>query len=208
LDKGVKIALHPRTRKSGASRHPRLRKSGAIREPWFRGTRLETPRLLLREFELSDAIALEGILGDPVTMEYYPAPFPRAEVEEWIRRNRGRYRDCGFGIWAMLLKDSGELIGDCGCFVRELEELGGNAEFEMGWHVRRDLWGRGYATEAAQACIGYAFSSLDAKRIIAMVRPENKSSCRVAEKIGMNCEKIIFWRGYDHCIYVRYSHGG
>ncbi|HET9838723.1 MAG TPA: GNAT family N-acetyltransferase [Candidatus Angelobacter sp.] len=69
--------------------------------------------------------------------------------------------------------------------------------------MRRDLWGRGYATEAAQACIDYAFSCLGAKRVIALVRPENLSSCRVAEKSGMNCERVIFWRGYDHCIYAR-----
>lgn len=180
----MSFALHPRTRKSGA----------------FRGPRLETARLRLREFVPEDVDALEGILGDPVTMQYYPAAFPRAEIEDWIRRNLTRYSNDGFGVWAMLLKGSGELIGDCGCYVREIE---GNFELELAWHVRRDLWGRGYATEAAQRCIEYAFSSLGAERIIALVRPENRSSCRVAEKNGMNCEKIIFWRGYDHCIYVK-----
>lgn len=161
---------------------------------------LATPRLLLREFMPADVDALEGILGDPVAMQYYPAPFPRAEVEDWVRRNRARYRDYGFGLWAILPKHSGELIGDCGCFVREFE---GNFEFEMGWHVRRDLWGRGYASEAAQRCLEYAFSSLDTERVIALVRPENLSSCRVAEKIGMRCERVIFWRGYEHCIYLK-----
>jgi [ribosomal protein S5]-alanine N-acetyltransferase len=161
---------------------------------------LNTPRLLLREFTTADVDAMEGILGDPITMQYYPAPFPRVEIEDWIRRNLTRYRDCGFGLWAMLLKNSCELIGDCGCYVREVE---GSFEFELGWHVRRDLWGRGYATEAAQRCIEYAFSTLGAERIIALVRPENRSSCRVAEKSGMSRERIIFWHGYDHCIYVK-----
>jgi len=161
---------------------------------------LETPRLRLREFVPRDVDALEGILGDPVAMQYYPAPFPRAEIEEWVRRNRARYRDCGFGLWAMLLKGSDELIGDCGCFVRELE---GHFEFELAWHVRRDLWGRGYATEAARHSIAYAFWKLGAGRVIALVRPENLSSCRVAEKSGMSCERAFFWRGYDHCIYVK-----
>ncbi|MBZ5503965.1 MAG: GNAT family N-acetyltransferase [Acidobacteriia bacterium] len=64
------------------------------------------------------------------------------------------------------------------------------------------MWGRGYATEAAQSCLEYAFSSLGTERVIALVRPENLGSCRVAEKIGMTCEKVIFWRGYDHCIYA------
>lgn len=160
---------------------------------------LETRRLRLREFTVHDADALEAVLGDPVAMQFYPAPFDRAEVDDWIRRNRARYIDPGFGLWAMLLKDSGELIGDCGCFVRDLQ---GDVEFELGWHVRRDLWGRSYATEAAQRCIEYAFSSLGAERIIALIRPENLSSCRVAEKSGMSCERVIFWHGYQHCVYV------
>lgn len=160
---------------------------------------LETERLILREFESEDADALAEVLGDPVAMQYYPAPFSRDEVNAWIQRNRARYIDPGFGLWAMVLKDSGKFIGDCGCFIRDLE---GKVEFEIGWHVRRDQWGRGYATEAARHCIEYAFSKLGAERIIALVRPENRSSCRVAEKIGMICERLIFWRGYDHCIYA------
>jgi ribosomal-protein-alanine N-acetyltransferase len=164
------------------------------------GVVLETERLLLREFERSDTDALLQVVGDPVAMQYYPAPFSRSEVEDWIRRNRARYRDCGFGLWAMLLKSSGELIGDCGFFVRDVD---GEFEFELGWHVRRDLWGQGSATEAAGACIDYAFSTISAERMIALVRPENVSSCRVAEKNEMRCERMIFWRGYDHCVYVR-----
>lgn len=164
------------------------------------GVVLETERLMLREFEPADTDALLRILGDPVAMQYYPAPFPRAEVDDWIQRNRARYRDAGFGMWAMLLKDSGRLIGDCGCYVRDVL---GNMEYELGWHVRRDLWGRGYATEAARHCIEYAFWKLDARRIIALIRPENIPSIRVAEKNGMEREKIVFWRGYDHCVYVK-----
>ncbi len=162
---------------------------------------LETDRLRLREFVPEDADALAAVLGDPVAMQYYPAPFDRAEIDTWIRRNRARYFDPGFGLWAMTLKGRGdELIGDCGCFVRELE---GSVEFELAWHVRRDLWGKGYATEAAQSCTEYAFWVLGAERVMALVRPENMASCRVAEKIGMTCEKIIFWRGYEHCIYAK-----
>ena len=92
----------------------------------------------------------------------------------------------------MILKDSGELIGDCGCFVRELD---GDFDFEMGWHVRRDLWSRGYATEAARACVEYAFDILCAERIVAMVRPENLSSCRVAEKSGLNARRSFSGAG-------------
>jgi RimJ/RimL family protein N-acetyltransferase len=164
------------------------------------GVILETGRLRMREFVPQDADALVAVLGDPVAMQYYPAPFDRVEVDHWIRRNRARYIDPGFGLWAMLLKDSGELIGDCGCFIRELES---SVEFELAWHVRRDLWGRGYATEAAQACMQYVFTKLGVDRVISLIRPENLQSVRVAEKNGLTCEKIIFWRGYDHCIYTK-----
>lgn len=162
---------------------------------------LETERLVLREFAPGDTDALLKVLGDPIAMQYYPAPFTRAEVDEWIARNRARYADPGFGLWAMLLKSSGELIGDCGCVMQEVD---GRNEIEVGYHVRRDLWGSGYATEAARACMDYAFARLGATWVISMVRPENVASRRVAEKNGMVSEKIIFWRGYDHCVYAKH----
>ena len=164
------------------------------------GVILETTRLFLREFVPQDADALAAVLGDPVAMQYYPAPYDRQGVEEWIERNRSRYQSDGFGLWAMILKDSGALIGDCGCTLQEVE---GTNHVEVGYHVRRDLWGNGYATEAAQACMQYAFTRLGADRVISMIRPENVQSRRVAEKNGMTCERIILWRGYEHCIYAK-----
>jgi RimJ/RimL family protein N-acetyltransferase len=161
---------------------------------------LETARLRLREFTPADADALEAVLGDPMAMRYYPAPFDRKGVEEWIERNLDRYQNEGYGLWAMLLRDTNQLIGDCGCYSRDVD---GRNDVEIGYHVRRDLWGKGYATEAARACIEYAFSKLGVDRVISLIRPENLQSIRVAEKNGLTCEKIIFWRGFDHCIYAK-----
>lgn len=79
----------------------------------------------------------------------------------------------------------------------------GRNEIEVGYQVRRDFWNQGYATEAARACMEYAFTKLGARRVISMIRPPNVASRRVAEKNGLVCEKIVFWRGYDHCIYTR-----
>jgi RimJ/RimL family protein N-acetyltransferase len=163
------------------------------------GVILETARLRLREFRPDDADALEAVLGDPVAMQYYPAAFDRRGVVAWIGRNCERYQRDGHGLWAMLLKQSGELIGDCGCTLQEVE---GKNEVEVGYHVRRDLWGNGYATEAALACMEYAFAKLGAERVISIIRPENVPSRRVAEKNGLVCDKIVFWRGYEHCIYA------
>jgi [ribosomal protein S5]-alanine N-acetyltransferase len=164
------------------------------------GLILQTPRLLLRKFTMQDAEALEPLLGDPVVMEFYPAPLDRPGVEGWIARNLGRYERDGHGLWAMVLRDSNQVIGDCGCAIQEVE---GKNEVEVGYHVRRDLWGRGYATEAARACMEYGFNKLGAERVISMIRPPNIPSRRVAEKNGMVCEKIILWRDYEHCIYVK-----
>jgi [ribosomal protein S5]-alanine N-acetyltransferase len=164
------------------------------------GLILETDRLLLRKFTLNDVDALEKVIGDPVAMEYYPAPFSRRQVEEWIIRNMRRYEKDGCGLWAMAVRSSGELIGDCGCGVQQVE---GVSEMEVAYHTRRDLWGNGFATEAAHACMDYAFNKLGVRRVISMIRPENYRSRRVAEKNGMLPEKVVFWHGYDHCIYAR-----
>jgi RimJ/RimL family protein N-acetyltransferase len=108
---------------------------------------LETARLLLREFVPEDGDALSAILCDPETMRYYPAALDHAGVAEWIARNRRRYAGAGHGLWGMVLKSSGDLIGDCGLTRQTVDEV---QEIELGYHVRRDLWGRGYASEAAR----------------------------------------------------------
>ena len=160
---------------------------------------LETERLLLREFVPEDVDALAAVLSDPETMRYYPALLDRAGVAAWIERNRRRYADAGHGLWAMVLKSSGEVIGDCGMTRQTVD---GVDEIEIGYHVRRDLWGQGYAPEAARACRDYGFSRLGAERLIALIRPENIPSRRVAEKIGLSLWKEAVWRGLLHCVYA------
>lgn len=160
---------------------------------------LETSRLILREFVAADAEALARVLSDPETMRFYPAPFDRAGVEQWIARNMARYAQDGHGLWAMVLKSSGELIGDCGLTVQEVE---GVSEIEIGYHVRRALWGQGLATEAARACRDYGFARLPVERLISLIRPENVPSRRVAEKNGMTVWKEVMWRGLPHCVYA------
>src|SRR5258708_14267383 len=110
---------------------------------------LETTRLLLREFTPQDADALALVLSDPETMRYYPAPYDRAGVEQWIERNLRRYQDAAVGLWAMELTKTHELIGDRGIIRHQLE---GEHPYEIGYHLRRDFWGQGLATEAAIAC--------------------------------------------------------
>jgi RimJ/RimL family protein N-acetyltransferase len=162
------------------------------------GQILETARLILREFVPEDAAALAQVLSDPETMRHYPAPLNRAQVDEWIERNRRRYREDGVGLWALVLKATSETIGDCGIIRQQVD---GESLYEIGYHLRRDLWGRGLASEAALACREWGFAHLPAERLISLIRPENVPSCRVAERNGMTIWKEVQWRGLRHYVY-------
>jgi [ribosomal protein S5]-alanine N-acetyltransferase len=158
---------------------------------------LETSRLVLREMTLADAPALEAIWGDAETMRWYPRALTQDEIEGWIGRQMSRYPS-GTGLLGMVLKETGELIGDCGPTWQEVD---GATELEIGYHVHRAHQGRGYATEAAQRARDYAFGTLGRESVISLIRPENLPSRRVAEKNGMMLERVVFWRGYDTCVY-------
>jgi RimJ/RimL family protein N-acetyltransferase len=159
---------------------------------------LQTPRLLLRELTPQDADAVAQVLSDPETMRHYPAPYDRAGVEQWIERNRQRYQNDGVGLWAMKLKQTEEVIGDCGILLQQVE---GERFYEIGYHLRRDQWHQGLATEAAIACRDWAFAHLKTNRLISLIRPENLPSRRVAERNGMTVWKEVNWRGLPHCVY-------
>ena len=162
-------------------------------------TILETERLILREFSQQDTDALGLVLSDPETMKYYPSPLDRTGVRQWIERNQQRYAEDGVGLWAMVLKASGELIGDCGIVRQHVEE---EDLYEIGYHLRRDYWGQGLATEAAIACREWGFANLKIDRLISLIRPENAPSRRVAERNRMTIWKEVDWRGLRHCVYA------
>ena len=160
---------------------------------------LETARVRLRPFELDDLDALEGILGDARTMRFYPQPFTRGACRRWIEWNVGSYALHGFGLWAMELKETGELVGDCGLVVQEVD---GDDMVEVGWHVHRAHWGQGLAPEAGAACRDHAFRDLGLERVVSLIRPENTASRRVAEKIGMTVWRETEHSGLHHLVYA------
>ncbi len=160
---------------------------------------LETPRLLLRPFTPTDFEPLFAVIGDPVTMQFYPLPFDKQDTLDWIERNMRRFAEDGSGLRAMVLKSSGEMIGDCGPVWQDVD---GQSELEIGYHVRRDQWGRGYATEAARTAMAYGFESFPVERLISLIRPENLPSRRVAEKNGLRIDREIEWKGIRHFVYA------
>jgi ribosomal-protein-alanine N-acetyltransferase len=167
-------------------------------------TILKTKRLALREFRRDDLEFLLPVLGDPYSMRFYPHPFSLAECATWIERQLHRYESEGFGLWAIDMQDTGAFVGDCGPTVQMVD---GIKEIELGWHVHPAYQNRGIATEAALACRDYAFGELGLERLVALVRPENLPSCRVAEKIDMHLEKETHHgsEGWVHRVYVTVS---
>jgi len=144
-----------------------------------------------------DLDAMADLLGDPRVMRYYPRPKTRAEARRWIDWNRANYRDLGFGLWIIETLD-GQFVGDCGLTIQEVE---GDRDVEVGYHVRTDFQNQGLATEAALAAKGLAITR-DVRRLIAIINPLNKPSQRVAEKIGLSYERTVSRPDGDQRIYA------
>ena len=140
-----------------------------------------TDRLILREMTREDLEALFRVLGDPDNMKHYPCAFDEARVRSWIERNKERYRTFGFGLWAVCLRETGELIGDCGL---TMQEIGGVIRPEIGYHIRRDCQRRGYASEAARAVRDWTFENTPFGAVYSYMKNTNLPSARTALSYG------------------------
>lgn len=143
---------------------------------------LETERLYLREMAPSDFEALCTILKDEEVMYAYEGAFHDAEVQEWLDRQISRYKKWGFGLWAVILKETDGLIGQCGLTMQPWK---GQEVLEIGYLFAKKHWHKGYATEAARACRDYAFEKLNAKEVCSIIRDTNTASQKVAIRNGM-----------------------
>lgn len=164
---------------------------------------LETERLYLREMTQDDFPSLCNILQDEETMYAYEGAFTDSEAQEWLDRQRARYQKWGFGLWAVILKDNGKMIGQCGLTMQPWKE---EEVLEVGYLFERSHWHKGYATEAAKACKQYAFDVLQAKDVCSIIRDTNTASQHVAVRNGMTIEDTWTkrYRGADmpHYRYV------
>ena len=147
---------------------------------------IETERLLLRPFTLDDAEALHAIWSDPGARRFrddvpdWPRPRMVEDTRRYLEPIVAGQAERGYASWAVIEKATGRLIGDCGLFPAD----GVGPEIELAYGLAPDVWGRGYATEAAAACVRAGFEQLGATRIVADVDPENPASIRVLEKAG------------------------
>ena len=162
------------------------------------GPEIETERLLLRMFTLEDAETLHRIWNDPVVMKYIDGWRPSLEeTREVMIRLVERWREHGFGQWAVVLKDEERVIGYVG--FKYLEKT---PEIELLYGIDKAYWNKGYTTEAGRACLRYVFENTDLERIVAVAEPENIGSWRVMEKLCMRREQIARYYNRDLVYYA------
>ena len=143
---------------------------------------LETARLLLRDYTPDDFEALFQILSDAETMQHYPTPYDEEMTKAWIERNIQRYQKYGFGMWAVILKETGEFIGDCGITIQNID---GEFLSEIGYHIHKKHWRQGFGSEAAIAVRDWAFENTEYDCLYSYMKYTNVASYSTAIANGM-----------------------
>ena len=142
---------------------------------------IETERLFLREMTENDFDALYKVLAASDIMQHYPYTFDEARVSKWIQRNIERYQIYGFGLWAVCLKETGEMIGDCGL---TMQLINGQIKPEIGYHIRADKQRNGYAREAAIAVRDWTFHNTPFHIVYSYMKATNEPSVKTALAYG------------------------
>ena len=146
---------------------------------------IETERLFLREMDENDFDALYEVLADADIMQHYPYTFDENRVRNWIQRNIERYRIFGFGLWAVCLKETSEMIGDCGL---TMQLINGKIKHEIGYHIRADKQRNGYAKEAAIAVRDWTFNNTPFQIVYSYMKYTNEPSVKTA--ISYGCKQV------------------
>lgn len=163
---------------------------------------LETDRLILRKLTNDDKHDLSLILQNIDVMYAYEHAFSDEEVDIWLNNQLRRYKDDGFALWAVILKETGALIGQCGLTI---QQIGNKNVVEVGYLFNKAYWHKGYATESAIACKNFAFNNLNIDEVYSIIRENNTSSINVARRNGMTLKGkfVKHYYGIDmpHLIY-------
>jgi RimJ/RimL family protein N-acetyltransferase len=159
---------------------------------------LQTERLILRMFCDADFDAFAALCADHEVMRYLGDGKPLSRVDAWrsMAAILGHWQLRGYGLWAVEERATGALVGRIGCYYPE-----GWPGFEVGWTLRHESWGCGYATEAARAALRFAFEKLDQPHVISLIHPDNERSIRVAERIGETLEGRTEVNGLEALVY-------
>ena len=165
---------------------------------------LTTERLHLVPCSNEHLDGLSAMNSDPEVMRYITGrPETRSETCSMIERVRGRWAEYGYSWWTIMGRSSAEILG-AGCVqnLRRGDQPDSHCPLEIGWRLRREHWGHGYATEAARAMAKFAFTRLGADALYAVCDPDNIASIRVTERLGMHCHGSERWQSRELTIYA------
>ena len=164
-------------------------------------TQIDTPRLTTRPVTLADQDIWAEFLADPEATRYLPNPeghSPAQRAELWMERQIGRYQDGSFGLMALIHRETGAFIGQCGLLIQSIDDA---HELEVGYHILPRYWRQGYAMEAARAFRDFGFENSSYDSIISIILTGNLGSQAVARRNGMHFEKEARFRELDVVVY-------
>lgn len=144
--------------------------------------------MTLRAMTESDAGNLLKIFEDAEAMKYYSSTKSAQDTRCWIQWMKQHYQTYGISMWIAEDKKKGEFLGQCGMVLQKVD---GKVDPELGYLFLRSRWGKGYASEAAKACLDYGLHTLKFQKITSLIDPDNYPSIKVAERIGMKKEKQV-----------------
>lgn len=157
---------------------------------------IETERLYLRDWREGDAAPFHRHTNTPVVMRWLGGVKDRALLEEAVSNRFMRWqKERGFTFWVAERKEDGEFLGFCGLKIADDEGSPVEGEYEVGWRLREDVWGQGYAKEAAAASLDYAFGRLQAERVVALTVLGNDPSWGLMERLGMTRRADLDYTG-------------
>ena len=151
---------------------------------------LETPRLKLRDWSSKDLEHFVKMNADQEVMKYFANTLSKEETHQFYQNIISELEDCGYGLYAVEVKESKEFIGFTG-FHRATFEADFTPCIEIGWRLKKESWGKGYATEGAGACLEYGFKDLGFKKVVSFTAEINSPSINVMKKIGMKPVKTF-----------------
>lgn len=161
---------------------------------------LQTERLRLEVLGEEHFEDLRGLLANKNVHRHFPKVLNRTESREFLEAVQQRFDQSGLSFWAVLRKDDDRFLGICGLLEQQVDN---HREIEVGYRILDIFWGEGYGTEAAKGCMEYARTHLGLKSIVSLILEQNTQSIRVAEKNGLQFEKVVKFHGLPHRLYRR-----
>ena len=146
---------------------------------------LETPRLRVRSWRADDVAPFATMCADAEVMRYFPERLSPKQAAAFVERVTAHEAEHGYTFWAVEERAGGRFVGFTGLYYQTRAGLPFAPGLEIGWRLRREVWRRGYTTEAARACLTHAFGTLGASEVHAITSAKNAPSLGVMRKLGM-----------------------